>query len=358
MDYMKIFLSYAPSDAAIASKIYDRLRADGFQPWRKDTDLIPGTEWRPAVKKAVESSGAVIVLVSSALTSSVGFMHKETKDALDIADQQPEGAIFVIPLKLEDCKMPDRLSQLAPVNYFEMDGYDRLLQALRVRGEQLKGTLPPVSYPSLDKPSLAETIKTKAASDSNGHSFLGPAVGTPQVPVSNQGRKSFKTFLGLGLLVIFAFGVGWLIRRKVCPPVRVPHSHFVKENGNKKVIIFVHGVLGDVDNTWIDTATRASWPELISSDPAMNNYDVYVYGYKSSCGGDVSDITEIANRMGQQLQDDQFFSKYQEIDFITHSMGGLVTKRIEQSATCSYGTIHCRSVCGCPDSLSCDLVER
>jgi triacylglycerol esterase/lipase EstA (alpha/beta hydrolase family) len=60
----------------------------------------------------------------------------------------------------------------------------------------------------------------------------------------------------------------------------------------------------------------------------MADYDVYVYGYKSSCGGDSSDITEIANRMGRQLQDDRFFDRYQEIDFITHSMGGLVTKRM------------------------------
>ena len=30
--------------------------------------------------------------------------------------------------------------------------------------------------------------------------------------------------------------------------------------------------------------------------------------------------------MKQQLEDDKFFSKYQEVDFIAHSMGGLITK--------------------------------
>ncbi len=147
------------------------------------------------------------------------------------------------------------------------------------------------------------------------------------VPSPSRRSAFFGMIIGLGLIFV-VLGVGWLLRKEVCPSVSAPHSRFVRAAGNKKVIIFVHGVLGDVDNTWSNAATHTSWPDLVSHDPAMKDYDVYVYGYKSSCGGDTSDITEIANRMGQQMQDENFFSKYQEIDFITHSMGGLVTKRM------------------------------
>lgn len=43
-------------------------------------------------------------------------------------------------------------------------------------------------------------------------------------------------------------------------PVIVPNSHFVGEHGrNKKLVIFVHGVIGDMDNTWVNPATNASW---------------------------------------------------------------------------------------------------
>ena len=136
------------------------------------------------------------------------------------------------------------------------------------------------------------------------------------------------SFVSVFVLVASLTFLGWFVRKRACPDVTVPASRFVKQKGNKKVIIFVHGVLGDVDNTWANASTHASWPDLISKDPQMADFDVYVYGYKSSCGGDTSNINEIADRMGQQLKDDEFFSKYEEIDFITHSMGGLITKRM------------------------------
>jgi pimeloyl-ACP methyl ester carboxylesterase len=331
MDRMKIFLSHAPADAATASTIYDRLRANGFLPWLRDKDLIPGTIWRSEVKKAVENSDVVIVCVSAALISGVGFMHKETLYALDVADEQPEGAIFVIPLKLENCKVPERLSQLTPVNYFEEDGYIRLLQSLNARREQLSETVPTVAHPEPGKLGVSDPLRAKETGNSIANSPLAPEVRPQPAPFPNRRRKFSTVLLGLGFLVVVGLGAGLLIRKEACPSVRVPRSHFVKSKGNRKVIIFVHGVLGDVDNTWVDAATHTSWPDLISADPAMKDYDIYVYGYKSSCGGDASDITEIANRMGQQLQDDHFFSNFQEIDFITHSMGGLVTKRMLSS---------------------------
>jgi hypothetical protein len=47
--------------------------------------------------------------------------------------------------------------------------------------------------------------------------------------------------------------------RRVCPELKVPKSHFVKEGHtpqNRKVIIFVHGVMGDMDNTWENPQTK------------------------------------------------------------------------------------------------------
>jgi len=97
---------------------------------------------------------------------------------------------------------------------------------------------------------------------------------------------------------------------------------------HKKIIIFVHGVIGDMDNTWVNPINHASWPELVAGDKDFDGYDVYVYGYDTPCEGSSSNISEIANRFGQQLRDDHFFSNYEQIFFITHSMGGLVTKKM------------------------------
>ena len=65
------------------------------------------------------------------------YVQKEIKVALDVADEKPEGTIFVIPLRLSDCKVPERLQHLQWVNYFEPGGYRNLRKALSIRARQL-----------------------------------------------------------------------------------------------------------------------------------------------------------------------------------------------------------------------------
>ena len=79
----------------------------------------------------------VIVCLSRGSVSKKGYIKKEIKYALDVADEQPEGAIFIIPLKLEDCDTPDRLCRWQWVSLFEESGYQRLMLALQARAKTL-----------------------------------------------------------------------------------------------------------------------------------------------------------------------------------------------------------------------------
>jgi hypothetical protein len=67
-----------------------------------------------------------------------GYVHKEIKQALDIADEQPEGSIFLIPVRLEPCQVPDRLGTWQWVDLFAPGAYERLL--LSLKREQTSGT--------------------------------------------------------------------------------------------------------------------------------------------------------------------------------------------------------------------------
>ncbi len=62
---------------------------------------------------------------------------------MDVADEQPEGTIFLIPAKLEACEVPERLTRWQWVNLHEPKGYERLMRALRARAETLGIQLPP-----------------------------------------------------------------------------------------------------------------------------------------------------------------------------------------------------------------------
>ena len=78
-----------------------------------------------------------------------------------------------------------------------------------------------------------------------------------------------------------------------------PTSYFVKgpTTNQKKLVIFVHGVLGDSKSTWTNPSNGAYWPNLVADDPDFQNYDVYAYGYLSPLITEASTINEIAARM-------------------------------------------------------------
>lgn len=89
-----------------------------------------------------------------------GFVHKEIKIALDVADKKPEETIFIIPARLdEDLVVPERLSQWYWVNLYEESGYRKLVHALHTRVIEL-GLAPMAKTDSAIRQSLvAGTVK-------------------------------------------------------------------------------------------------------------------------------------------------------------------------------------------------------
>jgi hypothetical protein len=138
-----IFLCHSSADKPAVRALYHRLRGDGVNPWLDEEDLLPGHLWETEIPKAVRSSAAVIVCLSRSSIQKTGYLQKEIKYALDAADEQPEGKVFLIPAKLEECPVPDRLKHLHWVNLFEPNGYERLLRALAATG--IRPSLAPIS---------------------------------------------------------------------------------------------------------------------------------------------------------------------------------------------------------------------
>src|SRR5580700_5251577 len=115
----RVFLCHSSGDKDPVRDLYRRLRSDGFHPWLDEEDLLPGQDWSYEISKAIRSSVIVLVFLSKSSVSKAGFVQKEIKHALDVADEQPEGNIFLIPVKLEDCDVPARLGRWQWVNLFE-----------------------------------------------------------------------------------------------------------------------------------------------------------------------------------------------------------------------------------------------
>ena len=130
----RVFLCHSKGDKAKVREFYHRLGKDGVNPWLDEEDLLPGQIWEPEIRKAVKSSAAVLAFLSSKSVSAAGFVHKEIKLALDVADEQPPGSIFLIPARLEECDVPERLQHIHWVDLFHPNGYEKLLRTLKAKG--------------------------------------------------------------------------------------------------------------------------------------------------------------------------------------------------------------------------------
>lgn len=86
MSGMKVFISYAAADMALAKQIGAGLKASGLQVW-DPSDVFPGENWGTKLGEALESADAMVVLLTPNsveapnVTMEVGFAlgNKEYK---------------------------------------------------------------------------------------------------------------------------------------------------------------------------------------------------------------------------------------------------------------------------------------
>jgi formylglycine-generating enzyme required for sulfatase activity len=130
-------LCHAFDDKPAVQVLYERLSAEDIDVWMAEERILPGQDWELEIQRAVSASDVVIVCLSRKSADKTGYVQKEIKLALDVADRQPEGAIFIVPAKLEDCKVPDRIMRWHWVNLYEKIGFVLLMRALEARAGTL-----------------------------------------------------------------------------------------------------------------------------------------------------------------------------------------------------------------------------
>ncbi|BDC52952.1 hypothetical protein F183_A52670 [Bryobacterales bacterium F-183] len=131
---LRVFLCHCAEDKERVRQLYHRLRIDRLQPWLDEEDLLPGQRWEQEIRQAVRSSDVILACLSQQSITKTGYVQKELRFALDIAEEFPDDRIFLIPARLENCFVPDRLKHLQWVDLFEENGYERLLRALSLAG--------------------------------------------------------------------------------------------------------------------------------------------------------------------------------------------------------------------------------
>ena len=139
---LRVFVCYASQDKPAVRELYQRLAAEAWiDPWLDEEKLLPGQDWNLEIEKAVEASDAVIVCVSSTSIVKEGYVQKELRRVLNIALEKLEGAVFVLPVRLDECELPRQVRDKQALDYFPPSkraaAYDKLITSLRLRKDAL-----------------------------------------------------------------------------------------------------------------------------------------------------------------------------------------------------------------------------
>jgi formylglycine-generating enzyme required for sulfatase activity len=128
----RIFLCHASEDKAAVRDVYRRLRdIEGIEPWLDEEDLLPGQDWAREIPRALKASEFILIFLSLNSVAKRGYVQREMKLALDALQEMPEGTIHTIPVRLDDCTVPEQLQRYHYANLFDPRGFERLVRAIR-----------------------------------------------------------------------------------------------------------------------------------------------------------------------------------------------------------------------------------
>jgi hypothetical protein len=94
---VRVFLCHASDDKSSVRELHARLKEAGFNPWLDESDILPGEDWQRAITAAVKNSHVVVVCLSQRSVKKVGYLQREIRSVLQVAEEQPEGRSLSSP---------------------------------------------------------------------------------------------------------------------------------------------------------------------------------------------------------------------------------------------------------------------
>jgi hypothetical protein len=143
---LRVFLCHSSADKEPVRKLYEWLVRDEFDPWLDEKKLLPAQRWGDEIEDAVRASDVVLVCLSNGAVNKEGFLQREIKFALEIAEEKPDGTVYIVPTRLEPVELPRRFREYQAADLFAPDGYERLKQSLALRAAQI-AVAPPSPKP-------------------------------------------------------------------------------------------------------------------------------------------------------------------------------------------------------------------
>ena len=148
----RIFIAHAVEDRPQIKNLYNDLKMLGFDPWLDEVDLLPGQIWKEEIPKAIIEAGVFLACLSARSVSKVSYVQYEFRRALSAFAERPPGSIYLIPVRLDECEIPDlqipnlgrSLKDIQSVDLWEKDGLNRLILSIEIALAGYKPADPPL----------------------------------------------------------------------------------------------------------------------------------------------------------------------------------------------------------------------
>ena len=102
----QVFIAHVREDLKAVERLSEALETAGFSPWTDARKLVPGQNWPRAIESAIETSDFFVACFSENSVNKTGGFQSEVRYALDCARRVPLDEIFVVPLRLDGCRVP------------------------------------------------------------------------------------------------------------------------------------------------------------------------------------------------------------------------------------------------------------
>lgn len=135
--YNKVFISYASEDLSYAARLFDFLKSNNFDPWLDKKCLLPGQDWNSTINFQLRIADFVILLLSKTSVEKRGYVQREFNLAVDYCKEKLDTDIYIIPIKIDSCDVPDKLIKFQWAEYSSPDIFDNILNSLRFQQKRI-----------------------------------------------------------------------------------------------------------------------------------------------------------------------------------------------------------------------------
>ena len=102
-------------------------------------DLLPGQKWDREIRKAIKTSKFMIIFFSKNSVGKRGYIQREFKMALDVMEEMPDGQTFTIPVRLDDCQVPESFHHIHYTDLFEEGNFDKIVNVIEYVEDDITG---------------------------------------------------------------------------------------------------------------------------------------------------------------------------------------------------------------------------